>query len=334
MMALAKRNVLVFARDRMAIIFSMMAAIIVILLYLMFLRDTLISSYPDLPGMGQLMDVWVMSGILGIVPVTASAGSLQTMTFDKDTGRISDVMVTPMKRSQISGGYILGSFAIGLIMSTVTFAVSMLYLAATGCPLDVAGCLLAMVLMVPSALSGTVIIFTAAAWIGSPSAFSAFYIIVSILIGFLTGIYMPIGTMSGGMQTVAALVPATHLSSLFRRTMADASLDSVFDGAPAEQVAEFRSDMGFDLSLGGFVVDPFTSLLYVAGVTLMFFLLSILALKYRKRCPSIRSERDDALFKYAHAGFRSMSQTGLLIALVAVIAVGAAAAAAFVMYDG
>ena len=89
--ALAKRNVLCYIRDRQSVLFSLMGVLIVVLLYLLFLRNMLIESYPDLPGMDNLVDVWVMSGILGIVPVTTCAGALQTMVEDRTGGRDRDM---------------------------------------------------------------------------------------------------------------------------------------------------------------------------------------------------------------------------------------------------
>ncbi len=69
-LALAKRNALCYFRDRQSVFFSLMGVLIVVLLYLLFLRNMLIEPYSDMPGMGNLIDAWVLSGILGIVPVT------------------------------------------------------------------------------------------------------------------------------------------------------------------------------------------------------------------------------------------------------------------------
>lgn len=138
-LALAKRNILCFFRDRSAVVFSLMAVIIVIMLYLLFLRNMLIESYPDMDGMSNLVDAWVMAGILAIVPVTASAGSLQTMVEDRSTGRLRDILVTPMSPAEIACGYILSTFFVGFAMSIMSMAVCVAYLAATGCPLSASG---------------------------------------------------------------------------------------------------------------------------------------------------------------------------------------------------
>ena len=49
-LCLARRNVLCYFRDRGSVVFSLMAVIIVVLLYLLFLRNMLVESYPTWTG--------------------------------------------------------------------------------------------------------------------------------------------------------------------------------------------------------------------------------------------------------------------------------------------
>lgn len=281
MMCLARRNVLCYFRDRASVVFSLMAVIIVVMLYLLFLRNMLVESYPDMEGMSQLIDAWVLAGILGIVPVTTSAGSLQTMVEDRAGGRVRDILVTPMTPAQIAGGYIISTFIVGLAMSAITLAVCVAYLAATGCPLSASGVGMSAVLLIPSSLSGSIVVYAMTSFLRSTGAFSGFFTVVSVLIGFLAGIYMPMGTMPAAMQTIGTLVPASHMAALFRDSLAGDALDSVFAGAPAETLDSFRSEMGFDLSLGGLQFDAGTSMLYVLGITALFFVIAVMGLKRR-----------------------------------------------------
>lgn len=281
MMSLARRNVLCYFRDRASVVFSLMAVIIVVMLYLLFLRNMLVESYPDMEGMPQLIDAWVLAGILGIVPVTTSAGSLQTMVEDRASGRIRDILVTPMTSAQIAGGYIISTFIVGLVMSTITLAVCVAYLAATGCPLSASGVIISAVLLVPSSLSGSIVVYAMTSFLRSTGAFSGFFTVVSVLIGFLAGIYMPMGTMPAAMQTIGTLVPASHMAALFRDSLAGDALDGVFAGAPAETLDSFRAEMGFNLSLGGLQFDAGTSMLYVLGITALFFVIAVMGLRRR-----------------------------------------------------
>ncbi len=185
-LALAKRNCLCFFRDRQSVFFSMMAALIVLLLYLLFLRDNLISSYPGIPGMDNFVDVWVVSGLVSVVSVTSCAGALQTMVEDRIEGRDMDVLVTPMNPYKVAFGHIISTFVCGFMMSIIVLAVGLVYLFATGCPLTAQGIMLTILLTVPAALSGCTIMYAITSLIKSVGAFSGTFTTVSVLIGLAT----------------------------------------------------------------------------------------------------------------------------------------------------
>ena len=276
--ALAKRNALCFFRDRSSVVFSLMGVIVVIMLYLLFLKNMLVESYSEIPGMSHLVDSWVLSGILGIVAVTTSAGSLQIMIEDKTGGKIKDIMMAPMSPSLIAAGYILSTFIVGLIMSIVTLVIAVVCLIATGCPVSVGGIAVSAVLLIPSSLSGSVIIYAVTSFLKSTGAFSGFFTVISILIGFLTGIYMPMGTMPGAMNTIGTLLPATHMASLFRQNLGSEALNDTVSSAPVGMMDGFRLDMGYDLSLGNYVFTPSASIIYVFAVSLLFFIIAVAGL--------------------------------------------------------
>lgn len=273
--ALAKRCSLCYFRDRSSVLFSLMAVIIVVMLYLLFLRNTMVESYPDIPGMENLIDAWVLAGILAIVPVTTCAGSLSTMIEDRGTGRDRDILVSPLKGWQVAAGYVLSTFCVGLAMSLITLVICVVYLAATGCAVSASGIALAAVLTVPSSLSAAVIMYALCSFVRSSGAFSGLFAVVSVLIGFLCGIYMPMGTMPSAMNVIGTLVPASHFAAIFRDALASDALDGAFAGSTAEALADFRAEMGFDLSLGGFGFDAATMMAYALAVTAVFLVVAV-----------------------------------------------------------
>lgn len=278
-LSLAKRNALCYFRDRSSVVFSLMGVLVVIMLYLLFLRNSLLGSYPGIPGMDNLMDSWVLSGILGIVAVTTSAGSLQVMMEDKVSGRIDDLLVTPASSSQIAAGYIIGTFLVGLIMSMISFVISLAYLSIMGCPLSAYGVFTSAILLIPSSLSGSVIMYSITSFLNSSGAFSGFFTVTSVLIGFLAGIYMPVGSMPSAMNTIGTLIPASHMAALFRHNLGSEALDGVLAGSPPGTMDGFRTDMGYDLFIGDFQFDPIVSIVYVAAVSLLFFAIAVLGLR-------------------------------------------------------
>ena len=277
-LALVKRNCICFFRDRANVVFSLMAAGIVVMLYLFVLRDMMISDNAGLPDVANLMDAWVLAGIAGIVSVTSCMGALQTMNTDRAEGKDTDFLVTPAGQWRLALGYILGTFVAAFLFTLIILAGSLLFLVATGCPLDAVNVALAVLLTIPASLSGCIIMYALTSFVKSTGGFASFFSIVSVAIGFLTGIYIPMGSMPEGMQVVGTLMPATHMSSIFRDLIAGGALDQSFAGIDS---TSFRTKMGFDLSLWDFQFDTATSLLYVLGVTAAFLVVAILLVKKR-----------------------------------------------------
>ena len=287
-LALVKRNCLCYFRDKASVFFSLLGVLIVILLYLIFLKDMLVDSFmseiSDMisrESVKEFVDAWVMAGILAIVSVTTSAGSLQTMISDRVSGRDRDTKMTSLSSAKISAAYILSTFLVGQVMSLIAFAIAVGYLAATGCGMSAAGILETLLLTVPASLSGAIIVYTLTCRMRSEGAFSGFSTVLGVLIGFLTGIYMPLGTMAEGMRTIGSMMPATHIAALMRQTLSTDAFDKIMAGAPADKYDEIWFMMGYQIELFGIDFSVVMSIVYVIAVTAAFFGLAVFLTKKR-----------------------------------------------------
>ncbi|MCH3908313.1 MAG: ABC transporter permease [Sphaerochaeta sp.] len=209
MNGLVHRNLLVFFRDRATVFFSLLAVLIVIGLYVLFLGDAWVGNMADIPHVRTLMDTWIMAGLLSVASITTTMGAFDTMVEDKAKKIEKDIIFSPLKRSSIVGGYVISSFVIGVIMSLATLVLAELYIVLRG------GAFLSGVALVQtlglilfSTLSNTVFLFFLVSCFSSPNAFSTASSIIGTLIGFLTGIYLPIGTASSRDPVGGQAVPA------------------------------------------------------------------------------------------------------------------------------
>jgi multidrug/hemolysin transport system permease protein len=212
-----------------------------------------------------------MAGILAIVSVTTSAGSLQTMISDRVSGKDRDTMMTSLSPAKISAACVLSTFLVGQIMSLIAFVIAIGYLAMTGCEMSGTGIAQTLLLTVPASLSGAIIVYTLTCRMRSEGAFSGFSTVLGVLIGFLTGIYMPLGTMSDGMQTIGSMMPATHIAALMRQALSTEAFNKIMIGAPPETYDEIWYTMGYQIKLFGMEFSPLMSVLYVIIVTAVFF---------------------------------------------------------------
>ena len=164
-------------------------------------------------------------------------------------------------------------------MSIIAFVIAVGYLAATGCEMSAVGIMETILLTIPASLSGAIIVYTLTCRMRSEGAFSGFSTVLGVLIGFLTGIYMPLGTMAEGMQTVGSLMPATHIAALMRQTLSTNAFDKIMTGAPPETYDEIWFMMGYQIELFGMEFSPIMSIIYVAAVTLAFFGIAVFLTK-------------------------------------------------------
>lgn len=284
MIGFAKRNLLIFFRDKTSVFFSLLAVFIIIGLYALFLGDVWVNSFGDMTGVRYLMDSWIMAGLLAVTSVTTTMGAFGIMVDDKTKKIIKDITSSPLKHSRIAGGYILSSYLIGCIMSFITLVLAEIYVVANGGELlgpaalaKVAG------LILLSTFANTSIVLFVVSFFKSSNAFATASTIIGTIIGFLTGIYLPIGQLPEGVQWVIKLFPVSHSAVLFRQVMMADPLSVTFAGAPAETVHEFEEMMGVTYEFGGTTATPLLSILVLIATAAVFYVLSIWNLSRKKR---------------------------------------------------
>ena len=281
---MVKRNLLIFFRDKGSVFFSLLGVLIIIGLYVLFLGDMMVKSLGDLPGARFLMDSWIMSGLLAVTPVTTSLGAMGAVIEDKKYGMYKDFSASPLKRNALYGGYLISGFLISLILSLVTFFLAEIYIVIYGGELltaAAAGKTLAMILLTTAFSS--IMMFYMVSWFKSVNAFSAASTVIGTLMGFLTGIYIPVGTLPSSIQTVVKLFPPSHAAVLFRRIMMEQAERITFAGAPAENLEAFHLELGAAFQVGKKVLSPSASLIYILVFSGVFLVLTMIKIARKER---------------------------------------------------
>ncbi len=284
MRALVKRNLLLFFRDMAAVFFSLLGVFVIIGLYLLFLGDVMKSDFRRIEGAGPLVDNWIMAGVIAVTPITTVMGAMGNMIDDQRLKISKDFMSSPVKRSTLASGYIASSFIIGVTMTLFTIILAELYIIANGGDLLTAralGKVVAVVLL--NCLSATFMLFFVVSLFKSPSAYSTASTLIGTLIGFLTGIYIPVGALPAAVQTVIKVFPPSHAAMMLRRIMMEPAETAAFAGAPASELMRYRLSMGVAFVLGGRIISPWQSTLYLLAVGAVFFVLSVWKISQKQR---------------------------------------------------
>ena len=283
---LVKRHCKVFLKDRMAVFFSLLAPIIVFLLYVLFLgdlqEDTVLSFFPEgvpVPegAVSAFVDSWMISGVLGTACFTVSFSANSIMVQDKCRGQIRDCLVSPVKRGTVTLAYFAFNFLVTVIVVTLVCLLCFVYLAATdGFMMTAASAFGVLGNVAYSALSSTLFSVLVCSLFRTEGALSGFVGIVSAAIGFLIGAYMPLSAFPEGVQYFAALLPGTHSAGIFRNLLMSGALDSLTAGLPEEAYTGISEAFSMRLDMFGAEVGADMMAVYIACSVAVFAVLNVM----------------------------------------------------------
>ncbi|WP_312178427.1 ABC transporter permease [Arthrobacter sp.] len=281
------RNLRLFFRDRLGVFFSLLSALVVFLLYTLFLgnlqTEGLGESFPQASS-GEIkafVDSWMFAGILGITSITTALAAMTVFVDDSGSGRFRDFLVSPIQRGKLILGYLLSATLISLIMTGLMLAVSLVYLyAVNGVTLGAAELLrtcgyLALSCVAFAALSAFVVSF-----IRTAGAYSALSTIVGTVLGFLAGSYIPVGSFPDGVRTFVSALPFMQSSMLVRQEMTADTLPAMTGGQPAA-TAELQDVFGITAEVGDWQVGTGYVLFSLAAMAVVFTVLATVRISRR-----------------------------------------------------
>ena len=274
MKSMLARNVKLYFRDKANVFFSMLSIIMIILLFMLFLGQ---GNW----GGTDVLNSWLMAGVLGVAAVTTSMGAFTVMVEDKVMKITKGFYASPIKRSHIAASYILSPFIVSVLMTALTAMGFGAYIVATGGDLPgMAGMLQIAGLMLLSGIMATAMVCFIVTFIKTNSVYGTVSAILGTLIGFLMGIYMPIGNLPGPIQTVIMLFPPSHSAMLYRRILMERPLEAAMTAAPdAMDWTALKDTLGVVFTFGDFEITPIMSILYLAVSAVVFFGLSVMNIR-------------------------------------------------------
>ena len=284
-LALTNRNWKLFYRDRGTVLFSLLGPIIIVLLYVFFLKGTVTEGLTVADGTSDyLVDSWIMAGIIASATVTTCLSGYGTMIRDREDGIAKDFDTSPVSKWSVIGGYLLNSMVIGTAMSIISFVIAEIYIVMNGgslvSPLEA---LQILGTIVSAVFSAAGLVGLLSSFIESEGAFSGANIAIGAAIGFLVGAYIPIGGLPDGVQSVITLLPASHAARVLRVIMMDEPTAAAFEDAPAQAVEQFNTEMGVSFQIGDHVVTMADSIGYLLLSGSVAFVLTVVVLAIKRR---------------------------------------------------
>ena len=294
---LTKRNTLIYLRQKGAVFFSLLTMLIIVMLMVLFLGEMNINAIVDnlalLPGRDADTDrenatalvlLWTLAGIITVNAVNVTNAVYSTMVNDRVDGRLNSIYTAPVSRMTIAASYVSAAWLCSVMICTATLAVTDIVCAWSGVGIfSFATHLELMGLIALNSFVVAAIMYCLAMVVRSPGAFSGIGTVIGTLVGFLGGIYLPIGSLSDGVAAALKCTPIIYGTALFRHVMTRDVWNATFDGVPEEIPTAFARELGIELYVFDRAVSPAVcaAILLVCGA--VFLLAGGLLTKHYKK---------------------------------------------------
>lgn len=253
MWALVSRHMKLYFKDKQNFIISLISPMVLMLLYVTFLRNiytsSLLSCIPEgFTISDSLVDSftagWLLSSILGVTAVSLAFCSNTIIIHDKIEGNIKDMLITPVRKLTISISYLIANYFVTFIICLICMVLGLVYIAVCGwymTPSQVGMIVVNLLIMVAFGSLMSAIIEN---FVSSQGGLSAIVALVSSIYGFICGAYMPISQFSGFIKNLITFLPGTYGTVLFRKYFMGGAIDEMAKTLPAPVIDAIRD--GFD----------------------------------------------------------------------------------------
>ena len=290
--ALIKRNIKLFFKDKGMFFTSLITPTILLVLYATFLgnvyRDSFEINLPEavkLPEklMNGLVGGQLMSSILAVSCVTVAFCSNFLMVQDKVNGSIKDLRISPVKSSVLSLSYYVATLISTLLICFTATGICLLYISAVGWYLSLSDILFLLLDVVVLVLFGTALSSVINFFLSTQGQLSAVGTIISAGYGFICGAYMPISSFGDGLQKVLSFLPGTYGTSLMRTHSLQGALSEMqIQGVPSEVIATLKDTLDCNIYFFGDKVGIPTMYL-ILGVTVTVLVVTYILMNSLKK---------------------------------------------------
>ena len=296
---LTKRHLIVFFRSKITVLYTLIVPVIVLGIYILFLRELEISSVRTILQdldiktnntltkiLETVIDSWMLSGICAVTSVTVSIQTNYIFVRDKDRGINRDFISSPVKGPVLIGSYFLANFIITFFINFIFVLICFIYLFANGeFVLNFVDFLTIFAVLVFSVVSATLMTTFICSFMNKESSLTSIIAIFSTAIGFLIGAYMPMSMLPTWVNNLCMFLPPTHACGLFRYAFLLKPFDQlkiyVLDptngiNGGSELIASLENSFGFDYKFFGLTITPSYMSLVIVVFIIIFVILNII----------------------------------------------------------
>ncbi|MUV37909.1 Nodulation protein J [Lentibacillus sp. JNUCC-1] len=266
MIAVWQRDVIKFFRDKPRLFGSFAMPFMFLILFGSGMSGAMKSMIGGGASSGPLADFdfvsFMFPGIIGMVVFTTAVFSALSVVEDKDFGYMREILVSPMSRTAIAIGKVLGGSTVAVIQGLMM----LVFIPFVGVSLT----FMMVLKLIPTMFLVAFTISSIGLLIASTLKTSqGFQMVIQILLFpmlFLSGAFFPLNGMPGWMDFIVKINPLTYSVDMFKKIVLQ----------PETMSAPLREAMGLDLSIFGHVISFAEEVLVLLVIGAVFVVLATL----------------------------------------------------------
>lgn len=314
---LTKRHIILFFKNKFAIFYSFMVPVVILVIYILFLKDLEINSVNSILNeyglilsndeelfrlVQGLVDSWMLSGILAVSCITVSLQTNYILVRDKESGVNKDFKASPVSKRVISSSYFVFNFIVTFLINIFFMIVCFIYLAYNGeFYLSFVNVLSIIGVIILSCIISSLVTVLLSSYIKKESSLSSIVAIASTAIGFLIGAYMPANLLPSFVSNICGFFVGTYSCGLFRFVFLQTPLNNLIDYLSLESnninnyqeiITTLQNNFGFEINVFGYNVSAgYMALILVVSIIVLILVNIFTANQITKTSEDINLKR-------------------------------------------
>ena len=247
--AILKRNLINFTRDKLRLVFSLFMSVFLLFVFSFVMKGSTDRSSKPLN--------YLISGIIIMTVFQTALSNSTNILEDISMGVMKEVIVSPIARWQISIGHVLSSTVIAVAQGLIVIIIGLFM----GLSINILQFLEMLGVMIAVGATFSSLGLYVATLAKSSTTFQVMINVVIMPFTFLSGAYIPTTSMPKILLPFVYINPLTYTTAIFRYiTLKMGNMSSA---------ALVKAGVAFDVN--GFIIMPYMGLIIILVMGLIFF---------------------------------------------------------------
>lgn len=287
MKTLIYRHLKIFIKNPMNVLLSFLSSGVILSLYFLFIRDFTIKAVHDYGFISNYTNLFVdrlmTSGLLIVIGSTSTLSII--LIFIKDQACImKDFLVTPISKLKIIYSYLFTSILISIFITLITYIlIELFFIIQYGSYSSLQTIISSILTILLSNTIACTLILIIALFINNFTSFTTFETLYGVVIGFFTGVYIPIGYYPGIIRNIFFYFPLCQTTSLLRWINTKEITEKILDSYPANIHHILYETFGIKLSINNYTFHIDEQLFFILISFILLQLILLFTLKFIKK---------------------------------------------------